>query len=155
MPAKKTGDPHTPGAPHSWWVRLARPLVRDFPGGFVQLGKEMSKAVNRPGGRAYTHAPLSRFVATGHCSFEIANAISAYFRLPCPAFVARSRNEAVEFQAIADKYENVVVSEIDAEIIELEERVAELRAQKEQEERAKHVPPKPSKHHAKHGAARH
>lgn len=135
MPDQKQAIP--PGA---WWVRLARPLVRDYPDGFVQLGKELAKKVGRS--RAYTHSPLSRFVATGHCSVEIATAISAFFKLPRPAFVARSRNEAVEMMAVAEKYEGVVVSEIDAEIIELEERVAELRALREEEarERAKHAP---------------
>lgn len=127
--------PIPPGHPGGWWIRLAKPLVRDYKPGFVQLGKEMAKAVGRS--RAYTHSPLSRFVATGECSVEIATAISAVFNLPRPAFVARSRDEAVEMMKIAEQFDGVVISDIDAEIIELEERVAELRARREEEARAK------------------
>lgn len=133
-----------PIPPGAWWVRLARPLVRDYEEGFVQLGKELAKKVGRP--RPWSHSLLSRFVANGQCSVELAAGISAFFKLPRPAFVARSRNEAIEMEGIASKYDNVSLSEIDAEIVELEERLAELKAKAEEDAQRSIKPAQHTKH---------
>lgn len=130
MPPTKSPIPAT-----RWWTFLAKPLVRDYPDGFAALSRELAKAVGRK--RPWHHAAFSRFVATGECSVDLAAAISTYFKLPRPVFLARSVKEAWEMEAIATKYADTpVMSDIEAEIIEMEERLAARRKQLEESARA-------------------
>lgn len=129
--AQKLSDPPPPIVATGWWKRLARPLVRDYDPGLVALSKELAKKVGRK--RPWSHSALSRFVATGQCSLDLATAISGFFKLPRPAFEARSVNEAWEMEAVSSKWDSIKPSQIEAEIIELEERLAERRRQAEEE----------------------
>lgn len=141
MPASKKPIP-----PSRWWTFLARPLVRDYDGGFAPLIRELSKAVGRKTPWHYT--ALTRFVAKGECSADLAAAISIFFKLPRPAFLARSVQEAWEMEAVATKYKDTpAMSDIEAEIIEMEERLAEKRRQLEASARtpAKSMPKRAAK----------
>lgn len=115
---------------------MARPLVRDYAAkpehSLVSLSKELAKKVGRP--RPWNHAALVRFVANGQCSADLAAAISAFFKLPRPAFVARSLKEAWAMEATASEHDNTpTLSPVDQEIIELEERLEAKRRQAEDE----------------------
>lgn len=113
----------TPRADAAWWAALARPLVRDYEPSMVALSKELARAVGRK--KPWNHAALVRFVATGGCSSELSEAISTFFKLPRPAFVARSAKEAFEMQGVASKYDNLPISETEAEIADLRARLEE------------------------------
>lgn len=121
-----------------WWTLLARPRVRDYEAGYSQLSRDLQKFVGRS--RPWNHAVFSRFVATGHISGDLANALSDFFHLPKPFWVARSMKEAMRFQIEAAKYDAEPVNEIEAEIIEMEARLEqrrkdlELAAKKEAEQ---------------------
>jgi hypothetical protein len=96
----------------------------------VALSKELAKTVGRK--RPWNHAALVRFVATGSCSTDLADALSAFFKLPRPAFVARSAKEAFEMQGIASKYDHIPLSETDAEIADLRELLAVKEREREE-----------------------
>lgn len=130
MASSKTPIPSSEG-PGAWWVRLAKPFVRDYEPGYVKLSKELARAAGRP--KPWSHAALSRFVATGTCSADLAMAISKRFGLPHPAFVARSLKEAIELGAVHAKYDHVDISETEAEIVELKLLIAEKERKLEEE----------------------
>ena len=125
MTAKKDEIPHG-----RWWVRLARPLVTNYEPSLVALSKQLAKKSGRA--KPWSHAALSRFVATGSCSADLANAISLFFKIPRPAFVARSVEEAHGMEAVASQYDGVKLSDIEAEIIEIEHKLAERKRHAEE-----------------------
>lgn len=111
--------------PGRWWTLLARPKVRDYEAGYSQLSRDLAKFVGRA--RPWNHAVFTRFVATGQLSGELTIALSDFFKLPKPFWVARSAKEALRFEIEAAKYDDEPVSEIEAEIIEMEERLEQRR----------------------------
>lgn len=132
MGAQKRTDP-----PEGWWVRLARPLVIDYSAkhGFTVLSKNLARKAGRS--RPWNHAAFSRFVAKGQCSADLAAAISQFFKLPRPAFVARSVKEAWAMEATVSEYDAVTPeqaeADFEAEVIDLRKRSAERQREEEQE----------------------
>lgn len=102
-----------------WWLRLARSLLTNDPRDLRTLGRELAKAVGRK--KPFPHTSLSRF-ATGvlnpqtgapyPVTYELINALCAEFsRLPPPIAFARSYEEAVHMQGVAERYDRISVEE--------------------------------------------
>lgn len=114
-----------------WWVVLLKPKVRDWCAdhSLEEMGVELGKKV---GASAWSHSAISRFIGKGEASADLAAAISAFFKMPRPAFYARSAKEAWEMEAVVSKYDSEApMSEVDAEILDLQERLEELKRGRE------------------------
>lgn len=101
-------------------------LVDEDERGLVELGRALAAAVGRP--KPWSHSVLSRF-ARGEAPVtkELADAISAVFRLPPPVFFARSYTEAVALQVTSERYDNakpVSDDEVLGKIAELPRRAS-------------------------------
>ena len=115
--------------PSRWWTSLAKPKVLEYEPGYVALGKDVAEVVGR---RPWAHTAFTRFVATGQISGELATAVSIFFKLPRPTFLARSVRESFEMEKVMLKYDNEPIPEIEAEIIEMEERLRERKRELEE-----------------------
>jgi hypothetical protein len=114
-----------------WWVVLSKPKVRDWCAdhSLEEMGVELGKKVGAP---AWSHSAISRFIGKGEASADLAAAISAFFKLPRPAFYARSAKEAFEMEAVVSKYDSEApMSEIDAEILDLQEKLEQRLRERE------------------------
>lgn len=114
-----------------WWLVLSKPKVRDWCAdhSLEEMGVELGKKVGVP---AWSHSAISRFIGKSEASVDLAAAISAFFKLPRPAFYARSAKEAWEMEAVVSKYDSEApLSEVDAEILDLQDRIDQLKRERE------------------------
>lgn len=109
-----------------WWLSLARSLLANDPRDLRTLGKDLAKHVRRA---AFPHTTLSRFANRTlnpltrqpyPVTFELIRALCAEFsRLPLPIYFARSYEEAVHMQSVAERYDSISLPDEPAPIVPL------------------------------------
>ncbi len=91
-----------------WWLRLARSLVANDSRDYVTLGADLAKHIDKK--PAFDKGTLSRFVkGTGPVTFQLIQALCSEFsRLPMPMFFPSGYEEAVQMQALHERYARMV-----------------------------------------------
>lgn len=105
----------------NWWLLLARRLVANDPRDLGTLGKELADHLDRKA--PFDKGTLSRFIkGTGPVTYQLIQALCSEFsRLPMPIVFPASYEEAVQMQALHERYSRMVGvnDEVDAVITPL------------------------------------